>query len=111
MIYRFKSKATADLIMLGPQGDQVLKLMGKQPGPQGIIEVHQMPAAIEALKQAVAADDALRAAQAQAEHEAGSDEDQSIQDLDAVTLRQRAWPMVTMLNAALTEHQDIVWGV
>jgi hypothetical protein len=111
MIYRFKSKATADLIMLGPHGDQVLRLIGKHPGAQGIIEVHQMPAAIEALKQAVVADDALRAALADADRELTTEEEREVRELDTVTLRQRAWPMVTMLSTALAEHQDIVWGV
>ena len=37
MIYKFKSKATGDLIMLGPHGNQVMALLGRYPAAQGII--------------------------------------------------------------------------
>ena len=45
MIYKFKSKAAGDLIMMGPSGDQVLRIIGKQPAPKGIIEPAAMAAA------------------------------------------------------------------
>ena len=44
MIYKFKSKATGDTIMLGPNGDQMLRLLGRDPALKGIIEVAAMPA-------------------------------------------------------------------
>lgn len=108
MIYKFKSKAAGDLIMLAPQGDQILRLMGKEPAPKGIVEVLQMAAAIQAIEQAVADDEAQRArAEAEAEaagkappHRAGH-----------ISLRQRSWPMLEMLKRALQARQDIVWGV
>ena len=53
MLYKFKSKATGDLIMLEPNGRQVLRLIGKEPTAQGIIEVQDMPSAIQALQQAI----------------------------------------------------------
>jgi hypothetical protein len=37
MLYKFKSKATGDVIMLEPQGRQILQIMGKDPGLKGII--------------------------------------------------------------------------
>ncbi len=60
MLYKFKSRATADVIMLESNGRQVLEIVGKTPGASGIITVQQIPAAIEALEAAVADDDALR---------------------------------------------------
>ena len=45
MIYRFKSKATADLIVMGPVGDNLLRLVGREPAAKGIIEVGALPAA------------------------------------------------------------------
>jgi Domain of unknown function (DUF1840) len=110
MLYKFKSKAAGDVIMLGPNGDQVLGLIGREPAPKGIIEVAAMPAAIAALEQAVAADEARRAhgpvpadTSGRAEAEAAADK--------GVSLRQRAWPLVEMLRRSLAEKQDIVWGV
>ena len=53
MLYKFKSRATADLIMLEPQGRQIVSLIGKTPGASGIVTVAQIPAAIAALEAAV----------------------------------------------------------
>ena len=39
LIYKFKSKAAGDVIMLGPGGDQVLRIIGREPAAKGIIEV------------------------------------------------------------------------
>jgi hypothetical protein len=107
MIYKFKSKAAGDVIMMGPAGDDVLRLIGKAPGPQGIIEVGAMAGAIAAIEQAVAADDAARA---QAEKDAAA-EGKKLAPRDGVTLRQRAWPLVDMMKRSIADKVDIVWGV
>jgi len=107
MIYKFKSKAAGDVIMMGPAGDDVLRLIGKSPGAQGILEVAQMPAAIAAIEQAIAADDAARA---EAEKEAAA-EGRKLPPRDGVTLRQRAWPLVDMMKRSMADGVDIVWGV
>lgn len=107
MIYKFKSKAAADVIMMGPSGDQVLRLIGKEPGPKGILEVAAMPAALAALEQAIAEDEARRA-QARREAEA---EGRSPAPEEGVSLRQRAWPLAEMIKRAQAAEQDIVWGV
>ena len=99
MMYKFKSKATGDLIMAQPVGDRMLGLIGKAPGPQGIIEVDQMPAAMSALEAAVAAE-------VPPQH----DDTDASPRADTVSLRQRVWPMVDMLKRALAEKQPIVWG-
>ena len=97
MIYKFRSKAAGDLILLGPQGDQLLWIIGREPAARGIIEPAGMTAAIGALEAAVAA-----------EAEAGdADEGQP----RSVSLRQRAWPMIEMLKKAQAAEQPVVWGV
>ena len=53
MLYTFKSRAAANLIMLQSNAERVLDLIGKQPGPKGIITAAQMPAAIAALERAL----------------------------------------------------------
>jgi hypothetical protein len=100
MIYKFKSKATGDLIMTQPVGDRVLSLIGKPAASQGIIEVDQMPAAIGALESAVAAESP----------QAADGADEGASRADRVSLRQRVWPMVEMLKRAQAEKQPIVWG-
>ena len=107
MIYKFKSKAAGDVIMMGPAGDDVLRLIGKAPAAQGIVEAAALPAAIAAIEQAVAADDAARA---QAEKDASA-EGRKLAPRDGVTLRQRAWPLAEMMKRSAAEGADVVWGV
>ena len=111
MIYKFKSKATGDLILLGPSGDQLLRIVGREPARQGIFEPPQMPACIQALTVAVEADDARRAA---ARTAADAVDDTAADDATGprgVTLRQRAWPMIEMMRRAHAQDEPIVWGV
>lgn len=105
MLYRFKSQATADIVMLQATGELLLKIMGKTPEPKGVITVAQMPAALDALARAVADSEAAPAA-AQEE-----DSDEYVQERDSVQLRQRAAPLVTMLKEASAAGKDVVWGV
>jgi hypothetical protein len=100
MIYKFKSRATGDLIMTQPVGERVLGLIGKDSTPQGIIEVDQMPGAIAALESAVAAESPSGA----------DDDDAGAGKADRVSLRQRVWPMVEMMKRASAEKQPITWG-
>lgn len=107
MLYKFKSKAAGDLIMLEPNGRQVLEIIGKDAQPKGIILPEQMPAAISALEGAVEKDEA--------EHKAVLDEAKAKGEppprTDAVSLRQRAVPFLDMLRRCEKAGQEIVWGV
>ena len=105
MMYKFKSKAAGDVIMLGPNGDQLLGLIGKAPGTTGIIEAAAMPAAISALEAAVAAEETAN------QPPAAADERDEPGARQGIGLRQRVWPMVEMMKRAQAEGQDIVWGV
>ena len=107
MIYKFKSKAAGDVIMVGPAGDDVLRLIGQAAAAQGIIEVASMAAAIAALEQAVAADESARA---EAESAAKA-EGKRVAPREGVTLRQRAWPLVEMMKRSMSENAEIVWDV
>ncbi|HQY37972.1 MAG TPA: DUF1840 domain-containing protein [Giesbergeria sp.] len=112
MLYKFKSRATADLILLEPHGRRLLQAMGKEPAAQGIVTVAQIPAAIAALEAAVAADDRRRAEAAQADEVDEANEAQpSDPAQDTVTLRQRAAPFLDMLRRSAADGQDVVWGV
>ena len=106
MLYKFKSRAAADLIMLEPQGRQVVTIMGKAPGASGIVTVAQIPAAIAALESAVAAEEALPAS-ADAD---GDDEASTQERAETVRLRQRVAPLIDMLKRSAAEGADVVWG-
>ena len=106
MLYKFRSKAGADIIMMGPNGDEILRLIDKEVTPKGIIEPDAMPAAIAALEQAVAAEEAARA---QAEAEAAA-EGKTLPPREGVSLRQRVWPLAETMKRAHRQGHDLVWG-
>lgn len=108
MLYKFKSRATADVIMLEANARQLLKIVGKGEEPHGIITAAQIPAAIEALQAAVAAEEAAAREQGQT-----ADAEEAAQDdapaRDPVSLRQRATPFIDMLRRSAAEGHDVVW--
>lgn len=105
MMYRFKSQAAADLIMLQANGDQLLTLIGKELTPQGIVTVDQIPAALAALDTAIAAHEA-----AQAHHPENLPLESDIAEGN-VSLRHRAGPFMDLLKGSLKAGKDVVWGV
>ena len=96
-----------NLIMLQPNGEKVLSIIGKDSSPTGIILVAQMKAAIDALNAAVAQEEADQKAAAAAAQANGK----VVPKLEAISLRQRAHPFIEMLKTCHKASQDIVWGV
>ena len=115
MLYKFKSKATADLIMLEPNGKQILRIIGKEPVAKGIVEVAEMPQAIEALRNAVQQEED-RQAQVNAQNAKNAEDKKDTKSTAAtgqerpVSLRQRAAPFIEMLQRAQKAGKDVVWG-
>lgn len=111
MHYVFKSKADADLLMMAAVGDQLLRIIGKEPAPKGIIEAAAMPAAMRAIEQAIAADgEAARRGRRPGE-QAEDDDADAADPGERVGLHRRAWPMLEMMRRSLAEKADIVWGI
>lgn len=109
-MYKFKSRAAGDLIMLEPNGRQILSIIGKYDGPaetKGILLPDHMPAAIAALEAAVTRDEALQAEMAQQAKAAGKEPARS----EGISLRQRAVPFIEMMRRCHKADKEIVWGV
>ena len=107
MLYKFKSKAAGDLIMLEPNGRRVLEIIGKDAGPQGIILPDQMPGAISSLESAIAREESDQKALADEAKAKGEAAPKS----DGVSLRQRAVPFLDMLKRCQQAGAEVVWGV
>ena len=108
MLYKFKSKAAGDLIMLEPNGRRVLEIIGKDAGPKGIILPEEMAAATRALEDAIQREEA--------EQKAVIDDAKAKGQVpprmeSAVSLRQRAVPFLDMLRRCEQAGNEIVWGV
>lgn len=107
MLYRFKSQATADVLMLETNARHLLEVAGKEAGAMGIFTVEQIPAALAKLEAAIALEAKIHHngdAFAVEGHEA-------VADLNHVALHQRAAPLIDMLKRSLDENKNVVWGV
>jgi hypothetical protein len=112
-MYKFKSRVTGDLIMLEPNGRQILKIIGKtdaQALTKGIVVPQDMPAAIAALQDAIVADENARAEALALAKEKGAI-GESAPKLEGISLKQRALPFIDMLTRCHKADMEIVWGV
>ena len=111
MLFKFKSQAASDLIMLEADARKLLNIMLGDDPAKGILQVHALPRAIQALERAVALDVAER--RERAEKLAASPEAQDDEPAlpSPVSLSQRAAPMLNLLKRSLSEESDVVWGV
>lgn len=115
MLFKFKSQATSDLIMLEADARRLLKIMLGEASDKGIILVPDLPAAIAKLESAVAQDEAARLQRSQESQTPSARPDSSTdtpnQALDPVRLAQRASPMLKHLKRCVADPSDLVWGV
>ncbi|MFH1871596.1 MAG: DUF1840 domain-containing protein [Pseudomonadota bacterium] len=107
MLITFKSKASGDVIMLGENGKEMLRLLGKDADDsKGIFTADQLPGAIAALKQAIADDKASPDA-SQMEKPVNGSYDAG----DGVRLYHRALPVLELMERAMQEDAYVTWGV
>ena len=111
MLFKFKSKATADLIMLEPDARRLLQIMLGDEPVKGIVLWQDLPAVLARLDEAVSRDEALRKERAQAAAHCPRDESTHQAELPTVRLAQRALPMQQMIQRCIAQESDIVWGV
>lgn len=109
-MYKFKSRAAGDLIMLEPNGRQILNILGRNdPGSQaqGILLPEHMPEAIEKLQAAIQADENHKAQVMQEAQNKG----EPVPRFEGISLRQRAVPFIEMIKRCQKADKEIVWGV
>jgi hypothetical protein len=108
MLYKFKTKNAADVIMLEPNGRQILQIIGKSPAGQGIITASETAGAITALSTALERDE-----QATSTPQSGATkaDEEAEEQRQPVSLRQRAAPFLELLRRAQKDGTEIVWGV
>jgi hypothetical protein len=109
----FRSKAAGEIFMFAETARRIFEIIGKDEGPRGVITADQVPDALDRLQTAV---DDERAALKAAEDEArGADRrgngDTEVAGQRAITLGQRAFPLLEMLRAAQKKKVDVTWGI
>jgi hypothetical protein len=97
MLVRFDSKV-GTITMFGDVAKKLLRLMGQSGAVPGAILAQDIPAAVERLRQAVSG-----------QTEKTSAQDQNNDGEPAVNLRQRAFPLVELLERAAKQRADVIW--
>ncbi|MBL8446456.1 MAG: DUF1840 domain-containing protein [Zoogloeaceae bacterium] len=109
MLITFKSAACADILMFGQAAGELLKLVGKDgEAATGIITVAQLPDAIVRLQAAIEADRARREGPP-VDEEAAQESGQTGMAAP-VSLAQRAFPLLSMMEESLKEDTPVTWG-
>ena len=107
MIYKFKSKAAGDVIMMGPTGDDVLRIGRPRAGAEGHHRAGGDAGARSRRSSRRSPPRTRRAPRPRRSRgrrrEAGA--------ARRSALRQRAWPLVEMMKRAQPPTKPIVWGV
>lgn len=108
MLVRFLSSETGELLMFGDAAGQLLRLLGKETGARGSFLQDEMLAAAATLRAAVDSQEPAAAAPDAALEE--TDDGQTPRE-KPVTLRQRAWPLIDMLERTSRggSEANIVW--
>ncbi len=102
MIVTFKTKGYSDITMFGDVAVQLLKIMGHSGTVPGAFRPEEVPAALERLKKAAGADDAPAFADSDSDEEGKRKE-------PPVPLRNRALPLIELLEAADKREVHVMW--
>ena len=106
---KFKSKAAADIVMLKPPAEKLLAIMGLTAGERGVIPTTALPSAQAQLTAAIEQERMAKTGQARVdESELNADEKRAL--VEAVSLEQRAYPLLRMIQVAQEQGQDVHWG-
>lgn len=100
----FRSEVGPDVMMFDPVAHRMMDLLGKEHSAQGVVTVEQLPAAIAALKDAIAKD--------RAAHQPKIEEEEDETPANRpVSLAQRALPFVELLEISLARGKPVTWGI
>ena len=111
MLFKFKSKATSDLIMLEPDARTLLRMMLGDDPVQGIVLAQDLPATIARLETALAQASANNSSHPNGVPTGPTKTDEDALDEHTVQVGRRAAPMLQMLKRCQAEQADVVWGV
>ena len=106
MLVTFSTKSSPDITMFGHVAEALLRLMGQSGSVPGAILAPDIPPALARLKAAVAEGGAEPGPGEPAANEPRHDEEAP----PPVSLRQRAYPLIGLLEAAVRSNTDVTWA-
>lgn len=108
MLYKFQCKKSADVLMLEDLTSRIFEILDRPLEARGVFLVEQLPVAIEKLEAAIAEDEKLRKEMLEEKSETKEDAPPKVKN---DRLRQRAFPFIQLLKAALANQEMVIWGV
>lgn len=102
MLVTFRTDAYANITMFGDVAVELLRMMGHSGTVPSAMSAEDIPAALERLNAALAAREP-----AEAEQRARQDDDDANEP--RVSLRNRAFPLVELLEAAQRDNVPVMW--
>ncbi len=103
MLVTFKSKAHGDITMFGDVALKLIQIMGHGGSVPGAIGADEVASALERLRAAAQADKELNVGKTDEPADGKHSE-------RAVSLAQRALPLIGMLEAAERRGAPVMWG-
>jgi len=103
MLVRFRSKESAEFIMLGDIAVKLIQLMGHSGTIPGAIAAEDVPAALQRLREA------LEIQGAEPAPGPGDEVEETGEPEPRVTLANRAYPLIEMLKAAAANDSYVMW--
>lgn len=97
MLITFRCKASPNLMMLDDLATRLLHIIGRELERPGILTVEQLPQALQKLEHAVMVEPHPQTTLHEEEHEL------------PLSLRQRAFPLLSMLRDAVKKGEPITW--
>ena len=101
MLVRFNSK-TGMITMFGDVATKLLRMMGQSGAVPGAILAPDIPAAVERLRQSISM-------QIEPEKKQPRDGESEAESDQRVSLSQRAFPLIELLERAAKNGSDVIW--
>lgn len=102
MLVTFESTAYARITMFGDVAIKLLRLMGHSGTVPSAIEPEDIPEALRRLQMGVAAEEDAEAAEGNSDNPEDNEE-------ELVSLKNRAMPLIELLEASEKEHVPVMW--
>jgi hypothetical protein len=106
MLVTFSTKSHADITMFDHVAEALLRLMGQSGSVPGAILAADIPPALARLKEAIAESGSQPGPAAPGTPAEVHDEEAP----PPVSLRQRAYPLIGLLEAAVRAQTDVTWA-
>lgn len=105
MLVTFKTDCYANITLFGDVAQAFLRVMGHSGNVPGSISAADVPAALSRLSKAVESGEVKMPAPATRRDDDDDEDDEEL----LVSLKNRAFPLIALLSAAVASEDSIMW--